>query len=58
MPNGKRWSQPASGTVFVSVTGEVVHVDRGTIGVAFPEVDEADRFVDTGRVWNTADGDD
>jgi hypothetical protein len=51
MPNGRRWSQPSSGVVFISCLGEAIHVNRGPIATV-------DRFVDTGRVWNSADGDD
>jgi hypothetical protein len=50
MPGGLRWSQPASGVVFVATTGEVIHVDRGTIG-------ESVGVVDTGVPWSSMTGD-
>ena len=50
MPNGLRWSQPASGVVFVATTGEVIHVARGPIG-------ESIGCVDTGQPWSSVTGD-
>jgi len=42
--NGVRWSEPASGVVFITCMGDVMHVDRGLIG-------STNRQVDTGDVW-------
>jgi hypothetical protein len=48
MPNGHRWSAPASNTVFVAHDGDICHTARGILG-------STGRTVDTGFAWREGD---